>query len=117
MEARCTVRQLAELVEGQVLGDAAMWIHAARPLDTAQPGEISFVENALYLQQLTNSRATAVVAPLDLVISDRTVIRVADPLAAFVRIARRLHGRPEAVATGVHERAYVHPTARLGEGV
>jgi UDP-3-O-[3-hydroxymyristoyl] glucosamine N-acyltransferase len=114
---RYTIGQLAELVQGQVLGDTAQWIHSARPLETAQPGEISFVEGANYQNQLAGSRASALVVPTDLDISGRTVIRVADPLTAFVQIARLLHGRPEAVAIGVHERACVHPSARLGEGV
>jgi UDP-3-O-[3-hydroxymyristoyl] glucosamine N-acyltransferase len=42
---------------------------------------------------------------------------VDEPLTAFVEIARALLGRSEAVAAGIHERAFVHPSARLGEGV
>jgi UDP-3-O-[3-hydroxymyristoyl] glucosamine N-acyltransferase len=112
-----SIRQLAELVRGQVLGDADLLIQSARPLDSAQPGDITFVENATYVQQLLNCRASAVVASPDLTVTDRTVIRVADPLTAFIQIARLLHGRPEALADGVHERACVHPASRLGEGV
>jgi UDP-3-O-[3-hydroxymyristoyl] glucosamine N-acyltransferase len=100
-----------------VLGNGALEIHAARPLDTAQEGEITFVESAHYQHLLATSQASAVVAPPDLAVVDRTVIHVADPLSAFVKIARLLHGRPESAATGVHERASVHSSARLGEGV
>jgi UDP-3-O-[3-hydroxymyristoyl] glucosamine N-acyltransferase len=114
---RFTLRQLADLVQGQIHGDGDLLIHAARPLDAARPGDISFVENANYQNQLASSAASAVVVPADLTVADRSVIRVADPLSAFVQIARLLHGRSAAVASGVHERAYVHPGARLGEGV
>jgi UDP-3-O-[3-hydroxymyristoyl] glucosamine N-acyltransferase len=114
---RFTIRQLAELVRGQVFGDGELTVHAARPLDTAGPGEISFVESASYQHLLSTTRASAVVVPKELTVTDRTVIRVADPLTAFVEIARLLHGRPEALTAGVHERAHVHPSARLGEGV
>jgi UDP-3-O-[3-hydroxymyristoyl] glucosamine N-acyltransferase len=114
---RFTIRQLAELVHGQVLGDGEVLIHAARPLDVAEPGEITFIESPHYQNQLRKCRASAVVAPPGISIPDRNLIQVADPLASFVKIARLLHGRPQSLAAGVHERAHVHPSARLGDGV
>jgi UDP-3-O-[3-hydroxymyristoyl] glucosamine N-acyltransferase len=100
-----------------VHGDGDQPIHAARPLETAGPGEITFVENASYNHLLSDCRASAVVVSAELGITDRTVICVADPLTAFVQIARLLHGRPEAASGEIHELAYVHPGARLGGGV
>jgi UDP-3-O-[3-hydroxymyristoyl] glucosamine N-acyltransferase len=44
------------------------------------------------------------------------LIRVADPLSAFVAIVRRLHGRPEPPPVGIDPRAAVDPTARIGAG-
>src|SRR5262245_43684983 len=39
-----TLRQLAELVKGQLHGDAELAIQSARTLGEAQPGDITFVE-------------------------------------------------------------------------
>ncbi len=111
-----TVRQLAELVQGQVQGDPDVIIHAARPLGEAQAGDITFLESDKHLQQLRQCPAAALVVPGALQVPDRTVIRVADALGAFVTIFRHLHGRPERPVHGVDPRASIHPTATLGAG-
>ncbi len=109
-----TLRQLAELVQGEVCGDAELVIHAARSVAEAQPGDITFVENDKHAHLLASCRASAVVVPKSLPVNGRTVVRVADPLGAFVAIVRHLQGRKEPPPHGVDPLAYVHPTARLG---
>jgi UDP-3-O-[3-hydroxymyristoyl] glucosamine N-acyltransferase len=101
-----TLRELAELVGGQLHGDGGLVIQAARPFTEAGPDDITFVEAARHAARLKTCRAGAVVAGPDVAING---------LAAFVTIVRRLHGRPEAPPGGVDPRAAVHPTARLGE--
>jgi UDP-3-O-[3-hydroxymyristoyl] glucosamine N-acyltransferase len=114
VRVRVTVRQLAELVQGQVCGDNDLVIAAARPLGEAQPGDITFVENDKHAAQLHDCRASAAVVSASLPANGLTIIRVADPLTAFVAIVRHLHGRPEPPPHGIDPRAYVHPTARVG---
>jgi UDP-3-O-[3-hydroxymyristoyl] glucosamine N-acyltransferase len=110
-----TLGQLAELVHGQACGDAGLVLHAARPLGEAQPGDITFVEKDKHAHLLGRSKASAAVVPAALAVPDGlAVIRVADPLAAFVTIVRHLHGRPEAPRLGIDPRAVVHATARVG---
>ncbi len=112
-----TIRQLAALVRGQVHGDSDLLVEAARPLDDAGPGDITFAEHERYLARLHASGAAAAVVPAALPTNGLTVIRVADPLAAFVAIARHLHGRPEPPPLGVDAQAFVDPTAELGPDV
>ena len=111
-----TLRELAELVGGQVHGAGDVLINAARPLGEAGPGDITFVEDARHAGRLASCRASAVVVSAAVATNGLAAIRVADPLAAFVTIVRRLHGRPEAPPPGIDPRAALHPTARLGEG-
>src|SRR5207237_9498278 len=59
-----TVQQLADLVQGTVHGDGSVSIQAARPLGTAQPGDITFVEDDRRAAQPPQTRASAAVAPL-----------------------------------------------------
>jgi UDP-3-O-[3-hydroxymyristoyl] glucosamine N-acyltransferase len=110
-----TIRQLAELVQGRVIGDLDLEITAARPLSEAGAGHISFIESEKYLSQLRAGETSAVVAPERLAPSGLTVIHVADPLAAFVTIMRHLHSRAEPPPHGIDPRACVHPSARIGE--
>jgi UDP-3-O-[3-hydroxymyristoyl] glucosamine N-acyltransferase len=109
-----TVRQLAELVHGQVLGDGDLCISAARPLGVAQPGDITFVEDQKHAPLLHGCLASAAVVPAEIPANGLTLIQVADPLSAFVTIVRQLHGREEPPPHGIDPRAWVHPTAQIG---
>jgi UDP-3-O-[3-hydroxymyristoyl] glucosamine N-acyltransferase len=111
-----TLRQLAELVQGQVVGDEDLIIQAARPTSEAQVGDITFVEDDKRLSLLQGCQASAVVAPISVQVNGLALIQVTDPLLAFAIIVRHLHGREEAVAHGIDPHALVHGTARVGEG-
>jgi UDP-3-O-[3-hydroxymyristoyl] glucosamine N-acyltransferase len=112
-----TVRQLAEWVRGEVLGDGDLPISNARTLAEAQPGDITFVEHEKHLAAWNASRASAAVVPTSVPVNGRPLIRVADPLMAFARIVQHLRGRPPIPAGVIDPTAHVHPTARLGPGV
>jgi UDP-3-O-[3-hydroxymyristoyl] glucosamine N-acyltransferase len=109
-----TVRQLAELVHGTVVGDGDLVIAAARALDEAQPGDITFVQDEKHARHLHSCRASAIVAPDTVPANGQALIHVADPLAAFIEIALCLHGRPQPPPSGIDAQASVHPTARIG---
>lgn len=109
-----TVQQLADLVNGRVVGDGSLVIQAARPLGEDTAGDVTFIEQTKHLPLAASSRAAAVVVPRDATVAGRTVIQVADPLGAFITLVRHLHGRPAAAPIGIDARAVVHPTARLG---
>ena len=112
-----TVRQLAEWVEGEVLGDGDLPIANARTLAEAQPGDITFLEHEKNLAAWHASRASAAIVPGTVPVNGRPLIRVADPLMAFARVVQRLRGRPPAAEPSVSPAAHVHPTARIGPGV
>jgi UDP-3-O-[3-hydroxymyristoyl] glucosamine N-acyltransferase len=110
-----TLLQLAELVQAELYGDGALVIRAARPLSEAEPGSITFIEDEKHAHQLEGCQASAVVAPKGLPANGLSVLRVPDPLAAFVAIVRHLHGRADPPVHGIDRLAWVHPTARIGD--
>ncbi len=109
-----TLQQLAALVQGEVLGDHTTIIHAARPTGEAAAGDITFVESDQHVHLLHGCRASAAVVPASFPANGLAVIRVADPLDAFVTIVRHLQGQSEPPIHGVDERAFVHHTASIG---
>jgi UDP-3-O-[3-hydroxymyristoyl] glucosamine N-acyltransferase len=110
-----TIRELAQLVQGQVEGDADLVVTAAQPLGEAQPGSITFLEHDKHAARLRDCRASAAVVPVSYSGAGLTLIRVSDPLTAFATIVRHLHGRAEPPPHGIDPRAWVHPTAQVGE--
>jgi UDP-3-O-[3-hydroxymyristoyl] glucosamine N-acyltransferase len=109
-----TVRQLTELVRGNLLGDDHLVIQAARTLHEAQPGDITFLDNVKHAAKLQQSRASAAVVPAGLPACGKTLIEVADPLMSFVAIVQLLQGKTAPAATGIDARAVVHASARIG---
>ncbi|MBX9678012.1 MAG: UDP-3-O-(3-hydroxymyristoyl)glucosamine N-acyltransferase [Gemmataceae bacterium] len=109
-----TVRQLADLVQGQVVGDGERLVLHARTLAEAREGDISFLEHDKYLPQLLASQASVIVVSPNIPIEGRTLIQAKDPLAAFVAIVKKLQNKPELTPMGIDPRAAVHPSAQVG---
>lgn len=123
-----TVRALAELVRGQVVGNGDVVIGAARPVNEAGPGDVTFIENAKHAHHLKGCKASAVVVPASTPppangeghngtangTAGPALILVPDPLLAFIAVVRHLHGRPEPPPHGIDPLASVHPTAAVG---
>jgi UDP-3-O-[3-hydroxymyristoyl] glucosamine N-acyltransferase len=110
-----TVRELADLIHGEVDGDPELRIDEARILAEAGPGHITFVEHDQHRKAYQACRASAAVVPRAFPGDGRTIIRVDDPLGAFVVLVKHFKGPPiSEPRRGVDPRADVHPSAVLG---
>ena len=111
---------LAALVQGTLHGDAERRVSAAGPLHEASPEMISFLENERNLHSVEGCRAGVLVVPQGLAASllprGYTLIEVADPLLAFVKVVTHLQGPPPALPEGISPLASVHPSAQIGPG-
>ncbi|MGA7410642.1 MAG: UDP-3-O-(3-hydroxymyristoyl)glucosamine N-acyltransferase [Bryobacteraceae bacterium] len=117
-----TAAHLAELCQktlGQAIleGDGAIIISGVNQLESASPGELSFVANRKAAENAADSKAGCLLVPSAFENpSRRTLIRVADPRAAFAQLIGLLYP-PKRQPSGVHPSACVDVTAVLGEGV
>jgi UDP-3-O-[3-hydroxymyristoyl] glucosamine N-acyltransferase len=109
-----TLRKLAALVDGTVEGDGDLEICFARTLQDAQSGDITFLDKINGVALLERSKATAAVAPLDLPKNARALIRVPDPLLAFVTIFQHLQGKKARRPSGIDPRALIDESACIG---
>jgi UDP-3-O-[3-hydroxymyristoyl] glucosamine N-acyltransferase len=118
-----TVKQLAELVQGRVVGDGSVSIRSARPVGEAGPGDITFIENDRFAKLLRGSPASAAIVGPHFASArngvERTfaVIEVDDPMAAFLAVRTHLNGEQKIRWTGIHPQACVAPTASIGDDV
>lgn len=120
-----TAGQLAELVQAEVVGDAALEIVDGQSLDDAGPADLSFVAAERNLRQLADSQAGAIVVPRKLYAANqhrgsltagRTLLVVPDALMAFLEILQVLRKTPAVRETGISHSAHVHPSVEVGEG-
>ena len=107
-----TLQELANLVQGEVLGDGTTLIQSAKPITEAGPGDLTFVEGDRFTQVWHDSPASAAVVPATIPLNGKPLIRVDDPLQAFATIVRSLRNSGDATPIGsIDPSAHVHPTA------
>lgn len=108
-----TVADIAGWVGGTVSGPGDTPVSRVTSLTEAGPGDLTLVDGAKRLSEWELSKAAAAVVSFDFPDDPRPLVRVADPMAAFIGIVQRFRGdRPP--ETGIHPTAVIHPTATLG---
>ena len=107
-----TVDQLAELVEGRVVGDGAMLIERIADLEHAADSEIAYVDNENNLAAATESKAACLIVSevLSARLPARTLIEVRNAKFAFAVIGAALHP-PVRREPAIHASAVVAETA------
>jgi UDP-3-O-[3-hydroxymyristoyl] glucosamine N-acyltransferase len=106
------LRELAERLGGEPLGDGEVEIRGVAGLEQAGPGDLTFLANPRYAAHLAGTRASAVVvAPGQETALPRLVAK--NPYLTFARAVALLCPPPRPTA-GVDPAARVDPTAVLG---
>lgn len=116
-----TLAQLAEIAgaELQAGADESRRFSDLGPLESAGPDTVSFLDNKLYVEAFTKSEAGACLVHPDY--AERAPVGMSlllceTPYMSYARVANAFYPEPE-IAAGVHDRAMIDPSARLGDGV
>lgn len=100
---KATLAELADLVGGDVVGDAETVIHGFAAIEHAQPGELTFIADRKYAPLLAASQAAAVVVHPEEPV-DRPAICVANPYVAFLTLLHH-YFPPQHPAWGIDAKA------------
>ncbi len=84
-------------------------------IETAGPGQITFVSNPKYSALARTTKAAAVIVGEDFPAITTAMLRSKNPYLDFAR-ALELFYQPPRYAPGVHPTAVVHPSAKIGKG-
>lgn len=115
-EEEKTVAELAGHVGGRVRGDGNVRVERVAALESAEEGEIAFVEDARLFESAKDSRASCIVIPEGAQVDARCVIEAARPKLAFALIAELLHP-PKRLAPSRHATAIIAASAEVDESV
>jgi len=116
---RFTAAEIAQSLQGQVIGDGSTLITGFAPADRAQAGDLTFAENELYFARAAQSAAVAIMVDGDYQCEGKTLIKVANARVAFAKVLSIFFPEP-AFAPGIHPTAVVcasaqvDPTAHVG---
>ncbi|MDA1055168.1 MAG: UDP-3-O-(3-hydroxymyristoyl)glucosamine N-acyltransferase [Planctomycetota bacterium] len=109
--------EIANLVGGQLSGDAGIPISGAAIIRDANVGDITLADKLQLANQLADCRAAAVLVPPDVTPDGVPFVTVTNVHASFAKIVQ--HFRPHTCNQpyGVSAAAHVSPTAQLGREV
>jgi len=114
---RLKLSELAEQFDLQFRGNGDTLIEGVGTLSGATASQLSFLSNPVYREQLTTTRAAAVLVspgdaehcPVDVLIAD-------DPYVSYAKIAARFDPR-RTLPAGIHPSASIDPEALLGNHI
>lgn len=118
-----TLDEISRLVGGLVEGDSSLEIHHLAKIEEALEGEITFLANPKYQKYLGTTQASAVLVShtysgdLTARVRPLSLVRVADPYQAFLRLIEVFYPAPRPQANGVDPSARIAPGVKIGEDV
>lgn len=111
------IREIAELVEGELSGDGEQLINSVASPEEAGPDQLAFIADARIAQGSSDITAGCLIIPR---LSQHTfncaTITVENPKLAFAKAGAELHAR-KAKTEGIHPTAVVAGDAKIGEDV
>ncbi len=114
---KITAALIAEILGGSVDGNPEAEVSNLAKIEEAKEGDLSFIANPKYEKWATRTKASVLVVSEQLYPESSlsaTLVRVADPYSGFGKLMSHFHNaKPR--KSGVHPRAWVHPTATVGE--
>ena len=108
------LKELAQWVDGTVVGDGETEISGVAAIEEACEGEITFIANPKYLRKLGDTNASAVVVSKEVTQANKPLLCVNHPQLAFAKILALFSEKPYQ-AKGVNSHAWISPTAKLGK--
>ena len=109
--------ELAALIGGELSGPSERKVSGLKGIEEAGPGEVAFLANPKYAGALPACKAGVVlVRPDQKTPPDLAVIRVDDPYLAYAKLLT-FATRRDTPPLGVHPKAVVEDSARLGKDV
>lgn len=81
-----TLKEIAELVDGELSGDGSIVIKGVAGIEDAREGEITFLANPKYAPFLEKTEASAVITGRDITPGRKPLIRTDNPSLAFTKV-------------------------------
>jgi len=113
-----TAQQIALLIQGKIEGDATAVVKQFGKIESAMPGEISFLANPKYEDFLYTTKASVIIVNESLVLKKKiaaTLIRVPDAYAAFATLLTKYQEMKNENLVGIQSPSFIASTAKLGE--
>jgi UDP-3-O-[3-hydroxymyristoyl] glucosamine N-acyltransferase len=98
--------RIAEVVQGQVIGNSDLLIHGVAPFELAGQNHLTVAGNAGFIKKIGECQAAAIIVPRDIRVPGRNLLQTGNPMVAFARAVQFFHPPVKPLA-GIHPRAEI----------
>ncbi len=112
-----TLKEIADALHGELHGPEDIEISGPGKIEEAHPGQITFLANPKYKQYLGTTRASAIVVDQKFPEIKIPFILVPNAYLAFMQVLKLFTPKQHDYFDGISDQAFVHPTARIADGV
>ncbi len=112
-----TVKDIAELVKGELIGDGSPVIRGVSGIEDAAKGHITFIDNPKFKDLAMATKASCVVTSFDVDSAGKPVIKCKNPSLAITKIIDTLFPYKISCSAGVAKSASLGGNVELGKNV
>jgi len=112
-----TLKEIARLIEGEVVGDENILICGVSGIKEAIEGDITFVANPKYLPLIDKTAASAVITSQDVKNASKPIIRTQNPSLAFAKVISFIRPYLRSHPKGIHPSVILGRDVILGKNV
>lgn len=111
-----TLRKLASIVGGKVIGAPDQAIHGVSDIKKGTPDTITFLFNPKHQDLIKQTSASAVIVADAALLNDKSGIVVENPRLAIVKVLKLFEPQNN-IEKGIHATAIIHKSAKIGKDV
>jgi len=114
-----TAKQIADLLNGEIEGNADVKVSTLSKIEEGTPGSISFLANPKYTPYIYDTKASLVIVNKDFVATapvSTTLIRVESAQNAFTRLLE-MYNQIKLNKTGISPQAFISENAKVGTNI
>ncbi|MDD5168527.1 MAG: UDP-3-O-(3-hydroxymyristoyl)glucosamine N-acyltransferase [Syntrophales bacterium] len=105
-----TLNEIAEYLQGRIIGDPQVAISNLRGIDEAKDGDLTFIANPKYRDRLLTTRASAILVAPGTECPGKNLLLVDDPYTSFGRLLQLFYAE-EQPFNGISEQACIDDDA------
>lgn len=111
-----TLRKLASIVGGKVIGAPDQSIHGVSDIKNGAPDTITFLFNPKHQELIKQTSASAIIVADATLLDDKSGIVVDNPRLAMAKVLKLFEPQIDR-EKGIHIAAIIHPSAQIGKNV
>jgi UDP-3-O-[3-hydroxymyristoyl] glucosamine N-acyltransferase len=112
-----TLREIAQLIDGSVIGDGDTEINGVCGIKEAKEGDITFIANPKYIALMKQTKASAIITTPDVKKSPKPLIITENPSLAFAKLLSLVAPNEIIRFKGIHPTAVIGDNVMLGKNV